>query len=121
EVVSLLIEHGANVNIVEGWLGSPALQEASTWGNEAVVRLLIPNGADVNLQGGRYGTALRAASAHGNFGVARILLQMGADVNAESTGWFGEPGTASEEARIENQNEMVALLKEYGARSDSTD
>ncbi|KAJ7706659.1 ankyrin repeat-containing domain protein [Mycena rosella] len=121
EVVSLLIEHGANVNIVGGWLGGTALHEASTRSNEAVVRLLITNGADVNLQGGGYGTALRAASAHGNVGVARILLQKGADVNAESIGLFGDSGTALEEANLQGDDEMVALLMGYGARSDSTD
>ncbi|KAJ7706684.1 ankyrin repeat-containing domain protein [Mycena rosella] len=123
EVVSLLIEHGAEVDMLGGMggRGTTALQLASGWGHEAVVRLLITNGADVNLQGGYYGTALRAASAKGHVGVARILLQKGADVNAESIGWDGETRTALEEVYFQGEDEMVALFMKHGARSDSTD
>ncbi|KAJ7681640.1 ankyrin repeat-containing domain protein [Mycena rosella] len=120
EVVNLLLEHRAKVDMLGGMWRTTALQEASEQGNEVVARLLITNGADVNLQGGYHGTALRAASARGNVGVARILLQKGADVNAESTGWHGGPRTALEEARSTGEEEIVALLIEYGARSDST-
>ena len=45
---------------------------------EAVVRLLLEKGADVNAQGGYYGNALQAASARGHEAVVRLLLDKGA-------------------------------------------
>jgi ankyrin repeat protein len=39
-----------------------ALQAASLQGHEAIVKLLLEKGADVNAQGGHYGNALQAAS-----------------------------------------------------------
>src|SRR5437763_14389938 len=39
--------------------------------------------ADVNAQGGSFGTALQAASARGDDGIVQRLLEAGADVNAQ--------------------------------------
>jgi ankyrin repeat protein len=47
-----------------------------------VARELINKGADVNAQGGVYGSALQAASAKGYFEIIELLLEKGADVNA---------------------------------------
>lgn len=47
-----------------------------------MVSRLLDSGADVNVQGGRYGTALQAASAGGDIDIVRLLLDSGADVNA---------------------------------------
>ena len=52
-------------------------------GNEAVVKLLLENGADVNAQGGQYGNALQGAVQSGNEAVVKLLLEDGADVNAD--------------------------------------
>jgi len=73
-----LLEKGADVNAQGGQFGN-ALRAASTWGHEAVVRLLLEKGADVNAQGGgRYGNALRAASYGGHEAVVQLLLENGA-------------------------------------------
>ena len=50
-----------------------------TDGHEAVVRLLLEKGADVNAQGGQYGNALQAASYRGHEAVVRLLLKSGAE------------------------------------------
>jgi ankyrin repeat protein len=47
------------------------------------VKLLLGKGADVNAQGGPYGTALCAASSGGHEQVVKLLLNKGADVNAQ--------------------------------------
>ena len=52
-------------------------------GHEAVVRLLLEKGANVNAEGGKYGNALQAASFGGHEAVVRLLLEKGANVNAE--------------------------------------
>ena len=56
---------------------SNALQAASWKGNRDVVKLLLENGAEVNAQGGEYGSALQAASVKGNEDIVRLLLERG--------------------------------------------
>lgn len=51
--------------ICRGGYCSTALQAASYSGDEAVVQLLLKEGADVETQGGYYGNALQAASLGG--------------------------------------------------------
>ena len=43
--------------------------------------MLLKNGADVNIAGGDYGSALGSASAFRHKGVIQMLLENGADVN----------------------------------------
>ncbi|OCK74175.1 ankyrin, partial [Lepidopterella palustris CBS 459.81] len=52
-------------------------------GHEAVAKLLVDKGADVNAQGGEYGNALYAASAGGHEAIVKLLVEKGADVNAQ--------------------------------------
>jgi ankyrin repeat protein len=47
-------------------------------GKEAVVRLLLEKGADVNAVGGIFGNALQTASKYGHKAVVRLLLENGA-------------------------------------------
>ncbi|PWO15022.1 hypothetical protein PtrARCrB10_12117, partial [Pyrenophora tritici-repentis] len=51
--------------------------------HEAIVKLLLNKGADVNAQGGEYGNALQAASAGGHEAIVKLLLDKGAGVNAQ--------------------------------------
>ena len=53
---------------------SAGLMVASFFGHNAVVKLLLNTGADVNAQGGDYGNALQAASFKGNEQVVKLLL-----------------------------------------------
>ena len=64
EVASLLLDRGANVNVVAGRYGT-ALTSAAYRGYEEIVLLLLNRGADVNLVGSQYGTALTAAASRG--------------------------------------------------------
>lgn len=67
--------------------GSP-LCFTSLLGLSNVTHALINDGADVNAQGGRYGSALQAAARSDNETVIKLLLDAGADVNAQG-GYFG--------------------------------
>jgi ankyrin repeat protein len=78
--VSLLIEHGADVNAQTRKYGTP-LYAASLRGQHRIVRILIENGAKINGQGGPFGSALRAAFIKNKLDVARLLIDQGADVN----------------------------------------
>jgi ankyrin repeat protein len=55
-----------------------ALQAASYGGDEAVVKMLLDKGAEVNAQGGYYGNALQAASSRGHEAVVKVLVAWGA-------------------------------------------
>jgi ankyrin repeat protein len=73
--------------------------------------MLLHKGADVNAQGGFYGSALQAASAQGRLKVVEMLLQKGADVNAQC----GHYGNALQAASVEEREEVVEMLLQKGA------
>jgi ankyrin repeat protein len=109
EIVQLLLESGAAVNIQGGFYGT-ALQAASTLRFSSVVELLLGRGANVNAQGGFYGSALQAASRHGHFEIVKLLLEHRADVNVQG----GHYGTALQAASAHGHLEVVKLLLERG-------
>ena len=51
-------------------------------GNEAIVKVLLENRAEVNAMGGKYGNALQAASYKGNEAIVKVLLENGAEMNS---------------------------------------
>ena len=76
-----------------------------------VVSSLLGNGADVNAQGGRYGSALQAASFGGNAETVKLLLDKGADISAQG----GEYGSALQAASARGRTKTVKLLLDKGA------
>ncbi|THW54470.1 hypothetical protein D6D19_10716, partial [Aureobasidium pullulans] len=80
-------------------------------------------GADVNAQGGEYGSALQAASVKGHDKTVQILLDRGADVNAQG----GEYGSALQAASVKGHDKILdhrALTNrclDLGAKVDATD
>ncbi|KZL72745.1 hypothetical protein CT0861_12089, partial [Colletotrichum tofieldiae] len=72
---------------------------------------LILRGAEVNGQGGYYGTALQAASFEGHKQIVQMLLDNGADVNTEG----GRHRTALEAASLKGHKEIVQMLLDKGA------
>ena len=82
DVVSLLIQEGADVN-KQSQLNETALMEAAYYGNAKIVNLLIDNGADVDMQD-KYGyTALMVAAVEGNAKIVTLLIDNGADVDMQ--------------------------------------
>jgi ankyrin repeat protein len=88
-----------------------AMQAASAGGHEAMVKMLLDKGADINAQSGQYGNALQAASSRGHEAVVRLLLDKGADVNAQG----GEYGNALQAAVSDGNEAVVRLLLDKGA------
>jgi ankyrin repeat protein len=78
-----------------------------------LLQLLIDKRVDVNVTGGKYGTALQAAAYH-SAKYVRLLLQHGADPNIQG-GKFGSPLKA---ARAKGLNRAVKMLLEYGAKDE---
>ena len=78
-----LLKNGVDVNTwIQGNYGH-VLQVAAYEGYEAMAKLLIENGADVNAQGGKYGNSLQAASYKGHEAIVKLLIENGADMNAQ--------------------------------------
>jgi ankyrin repeat protein len=75
------------------------------------VQLLLENGADVNIQGGQFNTALQAASYSGHDQIVHWLLEAGADVDV----FGGQYGTPLESAFYRGHNYIVQQLLEKGA------
>ncbi|KAK4243683.1 DNA methylase, N-6 adenine-specific, conserved site [Corynascus novoguineensis] len=80
-------------------------------GVDRIIQLLLNKGADVNAQGGQFGTALQAAVYTGATEIIQLLLNKGADVNAQG----GQFGTALQAAVYEGKIEIVQLLLDVGA------
>jgi ankyrin repeat protein len=66
--------------------GFTPLHCAVAYGHEAVVRLLIQNGADVNALAKRSGSPLHQAVRRGDINIVDILLEKGAEPNTKSDG-----------------------------------
>ena len=80
EVARLLIEHGANGNMVANE-GSSALSLACQEGHYETAKLLLENGANPNVQGETKCTPLMLASFCGHYRVVNLLLRYNAKVN----------------------------------------
>jgi|ERR1041385_5230329 ankyrin repeat protein len=80
EMVKLLFEHGADVNISDNE-GESALMIAASQSNPGIMTALIKAGAKVNAQNRKGETALMAAAARANVAEIKILLANGADLN----------------------------------------
>ena len=80
EVVSLLLQRGANPNVRAEFNGQVALHFAAKKGNLAVVSLLLEKGAEPNVQDPSRQTPLWSASFFNHPEVIRILVKKGADL-----------------------------------------
>ncbi|KAF8217589.1 ankyrin repeat-containing domain protein [Mycena galopus ATCC 62051] len=100
----------------EGFYGhgentAPPLCWAAKFGFLGNTKRQLNWGANVNVQGGHYGTALQGASYRGHLNVAQLLLEYGADVNLQG----GHYGTALRGASCEGRLDVAQLLLEHGA------
>ena len=84
---------------------------AATCGHDEMVNLLLEKGANVNMKGGVYGSALQAASFIGHGQVVKLLLDHGADVNIQG----GHYGSALQAASFIGHEQVVKLLLDHGA------
>ena len=110
EIIQLLLDAGADVNIKSGRFNTP-LQAASDLGSMEKIQLLLEAGSEINIVGGKYGTALQAASYLGSMEIVQLLLSEGADTNIVG----GEYGTALQAASYLGSMEIVQLLLSEGA------
>ncbi|KAL8647369.1 MAG: hypothetical protein Q9226_006457 [Calogaya cf. arnoldii] len=109
-LIELLLEHGADINVVSESSGS-ALQVALRRDDSIIVALLLKRGAGVNAISERHSTALDTAIRYGRESQVQRLLEYGADVNAI----LPDGSTAICLACLCGGMEIVQLLLHWGA------
>jgi len=98
EVLTWLIDHGADINYHNDYDGS-VLSVAAWNGHTAIVKILLDRGADTEV--GAYGTPLHQACRQGNLELVRLLLDRGAQINSENNGHDTPLCSAVREGRID--------------------
>jgi hypothetical protein len=110
DLLSLLIEHGADVH-GQGIRGDSPLRRASNKGRLEVGRVLLNRGADVNSRAKGGSTPLVGAAFNGHVEFARMLLDRGAMIDTRAL-WDMSP---LHFAAASGHTEVVRLLLERGA------
>ncbi|MDG2175957.1 MAG: ankyrin repeat domain-containing protein [Gammaproteobacteria bacterium] len=113
--VSDLTKRSVNADYPSGGFG--ALHWAARNGDEAIIKLLIEQDADINITNGDQSTPMMLAIVNDRFDIANMLLELGADANDGSlyyatimrdatTDWRAKDGTVF---RADHSNEINAL------------
>jgi ankyrin repeat protein len=84
DVVAILLQHGANPNVVDT-AGMTPLHLAATRGHYRAVEILLDEDVQVDAVGPQKKTALRLAADNGHLEIANLLLSRRAKVNARDT------------------------------------
>ncbi|MBT3380947.1 MAG: hypothetical protein HN742_16155 [Lentisphaerae bacterium] len=92
------------------WTCEIPLISAAQGGHSDVVRLLVANGADVNLQGEAWDAALHHAAYRGHLEIVKFLVTNGADVSL-----FKSHDTPLHSAASGGQVEVARVLLAHGA------
>jgi hypothetical protein len=133
DAVRLLIEHGAQVNVVERWQGQTPLMYAAAHDRSEVAAVLIAAGADINartpqndlterLPAVRYFveipsaglTPVMFAARHGAVSALRVLIEAGADIDAKTPEGFSPIVIALDNLHFD----AAKVLVEAGASAD---
>ncbi len=112
EVVTLLLENGADVNIKNKRNNRTALMEASSSGNIVIIKQLVERGAEINAKTHTNSTALHFASMWGHVDAVRLLIELGA--KPDMPGELGR--TPMVIAEQNGHTEVVKVLKDAGAK-----
>lgn len=82
KVIKFILQNGASPNFQES-SGLTALQATvfSPMCHNAIIECLLNAGADINVNGGPFGSALQAAALSGKVDVVQLLLEKGASID----------------------------------------
>lgn len=112
-IVSALIEAGADANEIARPHGIRPLRHAAAKGSVEAVQILLNAGACTILTSEDKDTALQAAVATQNADLIQILLDSGADVNAPAGTVYRR--TALQAAAEDRNTKILELLLSHGA------
>jgi ankyrin repeat protein len=116
DVVAILLQHGANPNVIDT-IGMTPLHLAATRGHYRVVCYLFKEDVNVDAVGPAKKTALRLAADNGHVEVVNLLLSQRAKVNARDA----QNITALHSAAGLGDEEIVNLLLSYNADVEAKD
>ena len=85
---TLLLDSGANVNTVAGWLDSALHAAIAVGGNEesSMIKLLVERGADIDRSAESIGPPLCYAARKGQLANSRLLIEASADLHSVDMG-----------------------------------
>jgi len=112
KVAKVLLAHGANANIEDGWNINKPLHIAALKGYSDIVQELIKKDAIINVKSQAGETPLHFAVSSGSLDIVKLLIAEGAHVNPKNINGRTPLHLA---LRVRNM-EMVALLDRYGAK-----
>jgi ankyrin repeat protein len=100
EITKLLLLKGAEVNTREDTEGLTPLIIACHWGRVGIARVLIDNGADIEIRDNWGWTPLMKAAAYGHTEIVDALLESGARVNAITNEGISALYIAAQEGQV---------------------
>lgn len=116
-IVKLLIDAGADVNVAESSSGMSPLHGAARWNRLTSARLLLANGAKVDVRD-RFGrTPLFDVMVKDRFEMIDLLLGSGADLSARNN----EGQTPLDWAIAHRKPKLIEHLKSRGAKRAPAD
>ena len=113
EVVTLLLEKGADVEFIGERHARTALMEAAGTGNNSIIKQLVEKGANVNAKDYENTTPLHFASMYGHVETVKLLIEFGANPNVHAAGMGRTPMSL---AKTNGYTEVVQILKDAGAK-----
>ena len=111
-VIGLLLQNGANINIAND-KNQTALHFSARGGNTKTIELLLQNKADTNLKDDNGNTALHHAVEYGHADAVKLLLSK-TDINNTNN----DGNTALHIALSDGKEDIAHALLEHGARTD---
>lgn len=109
KIIDLLLNHGADVNIISQDRGNTALMEAAVRGDETSVRKFFAHQANPDLQSKSGQTALMLAVGEGHKGVVNAILE-----HRPNIAIIDQLGmTAKKYAELFRHEEIIASIEEY--------
>ena len=112
KIVELLLQRGADVNVLSQDRGNSPLMEAAVRGDDLSVRRFLEAGANPNLISKSGQTALMLAIGEGHKEIVKVLLEYKADINIKDS--LGM--TARKYADIFRHEEIITQLAAYEAQ-----
>lgn len=113
ELVTLLLEKGADVEFIGERHARTPLMEAAGVGNNSIIKQLVGKGATVNAKDYEGTTPLHFAVMYGHLETVKLLIELGADPNVQAAGLGRTPMSLAE---ANGYMEIVQILKDAGAK-----